>query len=689
MKKGLLLILTFLLLFGAVAYAYAQEQPIGSPYVSLGYDDVYTLEDIVAVVPVGQEGDDIVAGIEPNDPSWKPAWSHVPMSRYWFDSSGNFIEKWGPILKPGSFENTGHKIILLIANIFFTISMWISRVSIEVLLLGFNTHLLVHIGQDAISVASSIWSGDAQHSGIRNTLLLMVLVLAGFYYIFRLLQAKFSDIIRAALVTVLVLGLSAAYFANADKILTSAINITSSISAMVFTIIPADEEIPIDNPQQRGLVGFAGNVWDIMVVTPWAYGQFGTVSTSGLEITGPEKGALEAQLEPNVKDHDNYTSIKRIDQMLLALPVGSSSRHTAVDVFQDEQIDHGGHSQTTWTLSPGRSMTVVILSVTTLVASFIFLIFSMFVGVLLLIAEITIIFGLLAAPFVAVIALIPETGWNVAIKWTKIMVSALLAKIFYGIYAGIIFLLISTIMIGDTLPFFFKMLMLCIILVFALLFRKKFMDLVTGVVKLDKEQKATTGGSERLIGQLVRWKLLSKVIQGKKSPGKSMADPKKLGKDYGRSSDDQSVDERDQSSRANSRMSGNSIAEHLRNRARPASNYVSPARKEGPASSSQPSEQPDNMNKGQRYVVRDSKQGSAIYNLSKNTSQSRKKGANWIKDMKGMKGETGRPVMPNAVRDSLNKRKYKHQPAKRQPNDQSNVQPRQFNKDFQPKPNKK
>jgi hypothetical protein len=462
---------------------------------------------------------------------------------------------------------------------------------------------------------------------------------------------------------------------------------------MVFTIIPADEEIPIDNPQQRGLVGFAGNVWDIMVTTPWAYGQFGTVSTSGLEITEPEKVKLEAQLEPNVKNHINYTSIGRIDQMLLALPVGSSSRHTAVDVFQDEQIDHGGHSQTVWTLSPGRSMTVVILSVTTLVASLIFLTFSMFVGVLLLIAEITIIFGLLAAPFVAVIALVPETGWNVAIKWTKIMVSALMAKIFYGIYAGIIFLLISTIMIGDSLPFFFKMLMLCIILVFALLFRKKFMDLVTGVVKLDKEQKATTGGSERLIRQLVRWKLLSKVIQGKKSPGKSMADPKKLGKDYSRSNGDQSADE---PSRTNSRISGNSIAQHLRSRARPASNYVSPARKEGPANSSQSSKQPENMNKGQRYVVSDSKQGSAIYNLSKNTSQSRKKGANWIKDMKGMKGETGRPVMPNAVRDSLNKRKYKHQPAKRQPNessnDHSNVQPRQFKKDFQPtnkQPNKK
>ena len=659
LKTAIKFLIALVLLLGMAVAAYAEG--IGSSYTSLGYDDYDTMEEAISIVPIGRADNDLVSAIEPTDSIWKPAWSRVPMTRYWFDSSGQFIERWAGLFSASGGENIGHKVILLISNIIFTIGVWLTRISIELILLAFNTHILVNFGQEAVTIATSIWNGDSGNEGVRNTLLLLVLVLAGFYYIFRLVQAKFTDIIRAALITVLVLGLSAAYFANADRVLTVAVNLINSMSAAVFAVMPTDEDIPIENSQQKGLVGFAGKAWDVLVVAPWAYGQFGTTSTNGLAISDDEHEELEKRFDGTSKSR--LGSVQRIDQVILALPVGSKDRQVAVDVFQDDRYDHGGHPQTTWTLSPGRAMSVFILACTSLIASLIFAVFCGFMGALLLIADITIIFGLLVAPFVAVIALVPETGWSTAVRWAKIMLSALLAKVFYGIYVGMIFLVLSTVMRGDSFSFFFKMLLLCIVLIFALVLRKKYMDMVTGVAKLDKEQKAATSGTGQVLRQIIRlkqWKVIGQIAKNKgipktgTKPGGSWKTTS-AGNNPGGTGNPGGTKDNPGSNSGNRRLTGNEIARDLKSRAR---------------SANPPKERVETVttgnksNKGQRYVVNRQGKNTAIYNLRKDqTNSTRKQGAHWIKeDIKGQRDSEGRPIMSNAVRDAMKDNSYKHRP---------------------------
>jgi len=483
----------------------------------MGYSNETGLEENIGIVKFGTgtelSQDEAVAIINKTKESWSPIWSRVPMTWYSFDAASLFQQGIIGFIKD-EFGLTG-KIMLFIANILFTISIFCTRFAIEIMLIGFNSQLIVIYGQEIIQATAKIWDGG-QNSGIRNTLLLLVLTLSGFYYIFRLLQARFSDIIRAALITVFVLGLSAVYFANTDKILTAATDVIDSISGAVFSVMVTDEDIPIEDPQQRGQIAFASKVWDIMVVSPWAYAQFGTLETSGLKVSIAEKNKLDAELELDTGLIDiakaNLSEGTRIDQILLALPPGSTDRQHAVNIFQDKEIDHGAHPQTTYTLSPFIAFEKFLYSFIALIGSLIFTIFACFMGALLFIADVTVIFSLAIAPFIAVVAIIPETGWGIAMRWFKALLSALFAKIFYGIYVGMLFLIIGVILTGTSITFLFKMLMLCIVLIFGFFYRKKLIDTVSEAVTLNGEQKAPGG---RFISTFLKHKFVDKLIPSK------------------------------------------------------------------------------------------------------------------------------------------------------------------------------
>jgi len=432
------------------------------------------------------------------------------MTWYCFDAA-SLMQQGAWALVKGEF-GLADKIMIFIANIIFTLSTFITRFAIEIMLIGFNSQLIVNYGQEIVKAAAEIWNGG-QHAGIRNTLLFLVLSVTGFYYIFRLMQARFSDIIRAALITILVLGLSAVYFANAGRILTTTTDVIDSISGAVFSVIATDEDIPIEDPQQRGQIAFASKVWDVMVISPWAYAQFGTLETTGLKLDAEERDKLTEVLDTaKTTAKANLSEDTRIDQVLLALPPGSPDRHNAVNIFQDEEVNHGGHPQTTYTLSPMISFEKFLYSLIALVGSVIFMVFACSTGALLFIADVTVIFSLAIAPFIAVIALIPETGWGIAIRWLKALLSALFAKIFYGIYVGILFLIIGVILTGTSVAFLFKMLLLCIVLIFGFVYRKKLIDTVSEAVNLNGEQKAPGG---RFISTLLKHKLVDKMLPGK------------------------------------------------------------------------------------------------------------------------------------------------------------------------------
>jgi hypothetical protein len=448
-KRMLILGTTLLLLFGAVTAVFGADR-IGQPYVNFGYDNP-TLHELITIVGfvhnphVNQLSEKTVATIETTDSAFKPIWSHIPITRYYIDTTAQFTKRVAFVSMPSGPAEMLGKITNSIVNMIFFVTIWITRFSIELLLMAFNSKILAAIGQDAVNAAKEIWSGGTASTGIKNTVLLIALAFGSFYFIFRLAQSRYMDIIKASMMTILILGLSMAYFANTDKILTTATGTVDSISNAAFSVMPVDDDLPIKDPRQRGLVSFASQIWDSLIVTPWAFSEFGTDDIDKLKITAAEAEELEKVIKPLAGHNIDFRNL-RVDQVILALPAGSSYRQDAVNIFQDEDVDHGGHNLTPVTLCSGNALDAGPIVGIAFVGSIVFTVFACVIGIILCIADITVIFGLIMAPFIAVLALIPETGWNTAVRWLKIVLSALFTKVFYGIYASVVFLVIGTVL---------------------------------------------------------------------------------------------------------------------------------------------------------------------------------------------------------------------------------------------------
>lgn len=511
-KKAFIVFLSIIILLSLVTYAFAG---IGYPSIDLGYQNLNTAQTLISVVPMSltQPGSDLYIALEVSSATWEPIWLNIPLSRYWFDGTASIN-----ILKPreGFNDYIFGLMCSFIANIIFTVSIWLTRFSIELILLAFNTQILMTFLTSITTTSTDIWNGNSSTGtqGIRNTILLIILVMTSFYYILKLAQTRFSDIIRSIGITILVLGLSYAYFANIDKLIPQTVKFANSLTSVAFSVIPEEENnTPVKNPQQRGIINFCTETWKLLVVTPWAYGNFGTadISKNQLEISPMEYKALKNELSKDAAD--KLKPDHRLDQILLALPVGTNDRNAAVDVFASQEIDHGdngdngGHKQTTTTLHLNSMVDCIFIAILSIVGALIFFLFCLIVTGMIIMADIVLMIGLTIAPFIAVAALVPETGWKILLSWLKTMLAALFTKAFYGIYLGIVCVVLSVILNTENLPFLFQLLLVSLTLVCAIIYRGKVINKTTELANLNKEN------SDQFFKKFIKFKLAIKAIK--------------------------------------------------------------------------------------------------------------------------------------------------------------------------------
>ena len=526
-KKITVLAMTLVIILCVAASAFGEER-IGQPYVDLGYPNPNSIDNMISLVSYGSTPSDFLC-IEVTESGWVPIWKEIDLDRYWFDGANKIQESF-----MGIFSDPGNillKILILLANLVFAVSVFIVRISIEILILGFNSVIISNFAQEVLALTSQMWFGDGQTEGFRNTLLLLALLFGSFYFVFKFIQLRYMDTIRAILFTVLILGLSAAYFANTDRILNTACNIVDTLSGVVFNIMPGTDDIPIKDPQHRGLIKFSSYIWETLVIVPWAQTQFGTTNTEELKLTGEEKVKLRNELSTKVASEIYH--VDRVDQILLALPPGSGDRQVAVEIFQDEAIDHGQHPQTVVTLSSMQAVTSFLVAILSFVGAAVVTIFCVFIGFFLIYAETVVIFCLFVAPFIAIAALVPESGWGIATNWLKALTSSLFAKIFYGIYAGSVFLIIGILYSSDA-PFFLKMLLTLFILIGALFYRKTVLSLATSAISSNNSMVLpNTGSFKNYLSNKLKYKMIAHTVKGtilknrfKNSQGTTSGKPK-------------------------------------------------------------------------------------------------------------------------------------------------------------------
>ncbi|MEG6617478.1 hypothetical protein V6C27_13780 [Peptococcaceae bacterium 1198_IL3148] len=443
MKKITLLILVLMLMVCMPVFA-AEE--IGMPFKDLYGKAEYEAKifELFTITPLvtetANESKDAVTGIVITDPSWQPNWEQIPFTRYWVDCSAKLVSKYGiPNLGDATFV-----FFNMFTNLIFTISTGLVRISTEVLIAAFHTNFWIAFGGQLSDTAREIWNGNSNSAGLKNTLFMLVVTFAGIYYIYKLIKFRYTDIFKGALISILVTALLFVYIAKTDTVLNYVSDVADTVAGAAFTTLSYNNEVPAKSVLDRGILSFAENSWNMLVIQPWCYMNFGTTDLSTLYITGEEYEKVKEVLPQEIKE--KVTQGMRVDQIILGLQAGSQERADAISVFQDDKIDHGKHTQTVSSLAPSDVIVDFLFACVLFITAAIYSIFIIVIGSIVFIAGLGILLSVVVAPFVLLLAMLPEVGWNYANKLGVMTLNAFGVKIVYGIFMGVICVVLNIVM---------------------------------------------------------------------------------------------------------------------------------------------------------------------------------------------------------------------------------------------------
>lgn len=457
MKRLTTYLLVLLITLSICLPAYADSGPtgIGKPYVDINGagDSENIVSNALIIVPMLTATTIVsppvgistaIAAVILTDDNWKPNWLQIPYTRYWVDDSTKLVSTWGGIIPIPNLADMGPAIFNILTNILFSISKYIIRLAIELFIAAFHTKIWVVFGKTLAVAARKIWEGTGSSKGIKDTLFMLALSVAGFYYIYKLTKQRYHDILKGILATIVITAMMFVYLANTESILDCASDATDTISGAAFGALSFDSsEVPTNSIIDQGIISFADNVWDIIVSIPWAYMNFGTTDLKTLTLTSAEYDKLEGVLSDDMKS--KISPNMRVDQVLLGLQMGSQERADAVGIFQDRDVDHGQHPQTVYTLSPADTVGDFLLSILILVTALCLSGFLIYVSGVILLAGLKILISIVQAPFVALAAIVPEMNIVFTQRWLVRAIDGLSTKIIYGVMTGLLCIIISVV----------------------------------------------------------------------------------------------------------------------------------------------------------------------------------------------------------------------------------------------------
>lgn len=374
-------------------------------------------------------------------------WMNWPAGRYVFGTAdvnklANFI--------PTTLDFIPVWIVNMIANKLFDITKTLVVLGLNIIILAFNTHWTDSIAVLVGDIVSKMV--DFNNNGFFKLFFLLGICGLTISIIFKLLKAQITQTLTALLISGIMVATIMGWAANCDKAILWMTDMTDSLAgssmAMLTNAISLDDigQIPgkpplNDDPMNKGLRAAGNAAWQTMVVHPWAAVMFGTLDPNKLKLTTEEWNWLESEIDKTYVDQLKAKGTLYLDSLYLGSAADDKIRTSVCTAIANQEIkDHGEHKGATVllqcsTANSGRFLWTAFISIFPALA---FFILAVLVGCSIIFCQFALIVMLIGIPFVLLVALFPDSGWNFALGYGKRMLGFFSVKIIYGLFLGVV-----------------------------------------------------------------------------------------------------------------------------------------------------------------------------------------------------------------------------------------------------------
>lgn len=400
-----------------------------------------------------------------------------------------------------------------ITNLGWWENLFVAKVSILLLIWSFKMNLLSSaigaITSYSQSVLGSLLGGP--------TLVIVTLLIGGWAVYVGLIKWQTARLFRGLLASIIVLGVALGYVPHLSQYITSASNLSNSLSGTVMSAIDAPlmsrmgsagdmpvcesagthricgyQKIPVPSTISNALTAAGNQLWTIEVVDPWMSLEFGKVSrisgNSGITLTSQEAQKIQTaigpkptflgyaallsgplgigagwglyQLDPTLMMNKPiappvYTG-EQLPQLMLSYSASSPVRQAIAKALGDPAINHGNHPATVGLMNGANAWsrlgaTIMATSLTGLIT----LVIATF-AIEMTIAQVMVIVALLLGPIVLFVGIFPEIGFNIFLKWLKVLLGALFIRVLISAFLGVMFFALEILVGGQTYNNFFE-----------------------------------------------------------------------------------------------------------------------------------------------------------------------------------------------------------------------------------------
>ncbi len=508
-KKLISIILAFTILLSLPSFALAERKYIGDEppddYI-VGrqgkIEDALTVQ--VSTLPIILESFD----------SDEFIWLRYPANNYQFRTAPTVDQNFFS----NKMEDASTAIQDSMANIFFSFSKVAAMLANNIILLVFDNFLTDGMFKSIGTIVGALTSYE--NGGLFSLMLLLMMIILGIAIILHLVRAQLMRAFSSVLVAALCIACITAYSLNVDKIVPAIMNFTNQATGMALMAtsymkdIPEDEAVEIDSLVgettllQQGLIETTNAMWHITVGAPWANGMFGSGDPNNLKLLPSEVAAINKDInktfsikllgsdglinvdmdwealfknkgipEESYMDSVWLASSNDVRQSMLQAITGTQERYESDNTAVLYTV---GQGMTSSTLHMGTA-------ILTLIPAFLFLLFSVFVGLPILVAQFILLFLLILLPFALLMGVAGEKGIQTTILYLKHLLGAAASKIIYGFYMS--FVLLSTVSLTQVSfvqnNFMLSGFLISVILGLALIFRKRFFEGVIGLLSFE------------------------------------------------------------------------------------------------------------------------------------------------------------------------------------------------------------
>lgn len=539
---SVVLALCFILLLSSPVFAQRQ-------YVGDEPPDKYVVGRQASLRDMLESQLSIFPGVFPDDEEMRNQliWIRYPLNNYYFRTAPS-IDKG---FLDNKMEDAGTTVVDTLANGFFLITKNAALLGNNMILICFDNH----IGDGMISFVSQLVKSvtDFQEGSLFSLMFILVVCVLGVGIVLYLVKAQLMKAFASVLVSVICIACILGYAANIDAFIPSImkfINNTTGVALMTTSHMKDAPREDAGAPEvgstvgettllQQGLIESTNAMWHVFVGAPWANGMFGHSDPNKLKLLPQEVEAMNNDLNQVVRIRFGLPPVEINWGNLMGNPQTLEG-----DVYMDsvwlacsnemkmymlraitgtQERYQSGNTAVTYTAGQGISSANYHLSVAFLsvLPALVFVIFTLVVGIPVLIAQFLLMFALIILPFALLLGVSGDKGIVITMMYLKKLLGLIATKVIYGFYLSFILLFAFSL---TRIPLTeqntaITSLLIAIIFVFGIKFRKRFFEGVMGLISAapGKDQGNTVQGLLSKVGYAAAGYIAQKKFGGKET----------------------------------------------------------------------------------------------------------------------------------------------------------------------------